>query len=198
MEQLPVNQIDPPLIGAGFLARGGARIIDNIVHILLGLVSGFLTGIVAVMYMAITGMSTAELSRRLSVFSIWGAVFSLIGYLVYHIVSEYLCGATLGKLIFKIHVVDKYGAPISFKATFIRSIAYLVDGLFLGAVAYESMSKSRLNQRHGDEWANTAVVQHARLIPSQLPPWWRFFLAFFVAFAVDSFILSVGFFLKVL
>ena len=91
-------------------------------------------------------------------------------------------------MIFKIHVKNEDGQPISLKAALIRSCAYFIDSLFFGVVAYENMKKTPLNQRLGDKWANSVVVERTKLVQSQLPSGWKFILAFTIAIVVDGFI----------
>ena len=46
-----------------------------------------------------------------------------------------------------------------------RNLAYYIDAFFFGLVAYSAMSKSRMSQRLGDQWASTVVVQASSLPP---------------------------------
>jgi uncharacterized RDD family membrane protein YckC len=163
---------------------------------MIALVSGLLAGVAIGVYLAITGTHISDLSTKLGSLSIMSVILALIGSTLYHAICEYICGTSLGKLIFKIHVVNKDGYPISIKAALIRSAAYFVDSMFFGAVAYMSMTKSRLNQRLGDEWANTAVVERSKLTQSQLPPWWKYVAAFAIAAMVDGVILGLAVIVK--
>lgn len=180
--------IQAPTAGAGFWVRVGARVIDTIVHNIVWLVAAFLAGIAIGIYAMIAGISTSQIFTKSDSTSLTGFILALLGSIFYHTISEYIYGASLGKLIFKIHVKNEEGQPISLKAAFIRSCAYFIDGFFFGLVAYENMRKSPLNQRLGDKWANSVVVERTKLSQVQLPPVWKFIMALILAVVVDGFI----------
>lgn len=192
MEQLvsvsPLSEIQTPTAGVGFWVRAGARVIDTIVHNVVWYVAAFFVGIAISIYAMISGIPTSQIFSKSESTSAFGFILALVGSILYHAISEYLHGASLGKLIFKIHVKNEDGQPISMKAALTRSCAYFIDGLFFGIVAYESMKKSPLNQRYGDKWAKSVVVERNKLTQSQLPSGWKFLLAFAVAIVVDGMI----------
>ncbi len=182
------SEIQPPMSGAGFWVRAGARVIDTIVHNIVWYVAAIFVGIAISIYASISGISTSQIFAKSESTSPIGFILALVGTISYHAISEYIHGASLGKLIFKIHVKNDGGQPISLKAALIRSSAYFVDGLFFGLVAYENMKKTPLNQRYGDKWANSVVVERSKLSQSQLPSGWKFLLAFIIAIVVDGLI----------
>lgn len=76
-------------------------------------------------------------------------------------IAQWLGGATLGKLCTGLRVVDADGNRITARAAFIREVAFFLDGLLLGLVAYSAMMRSDRGQRVGDQWADTYVVWRA-------------------------------------
>jgi uncharacterized RDD family membrane protein YckC len=60
-------------------------------------------------------------------------------------------------------VVKEDASPCGVNAGLIRSLAYMIDSLFFGLVAYLQMNKSPQQQRLGDRWAGTIVVRRASL-----------------------------------
>lgn len=79
---------------------------------------------------------------------------------LYTTLAEWLGGATLGKACTRMRVVpaDDPEAPLTLRAAAIRSVAFFVDGLIFGLVAYSAVARSERGQRVGDHWAGTVVV----------------------------------------
>jgi hypothetical protein len=73
----------------------------------------------------------------------------------------------------------------------IRSLAYFIDGLVFGLVGYLEMTKTLMEQRHGDRWAKTLVVRRAQVPEASKRPGLRFFLAIALGSAVWGFFLVV-------
>ncbi|HSA98454.1 MAG TPA: RDD family protein [Candidatus Nitrosotenuis sp.] len=182
------SEIQVPVSGAGFWVRAGAQIIDTIIHNLIWFVAAFLFGIAIRIFSMISGIPTSQIFANAESTSAMAFVLALIGSIFYHAISEYMYGASLGKLIFRLHVKNEHGQPISIKAALIRSCTYFIDALFFGLVAYYNMQTSPRNQRLGDKWAKTVVVERTKLAPSQIPSGWQFLLAFAVAILVDGLI----------
>jgi uncharacterized RDD family membrane protein YckC len=88
-------------------------------------------------------------------FFVWGALS-----LAYFVGMEVTFGATLGKLVVGLRVVDKDGDEITFVAALVRNVLRSVDLLFFGLVGAAFMSSSAYNQRLGDRAAGTYVVRH--------------------------------------
>lgn len=145
---------------AGFGIRAGARIVDNIVGLVLGFIAG-VVGAVVVGILAAMGVVQGDWETRIGSESGGGFLLSALGGLAYHAISEGLGGASVGKLVCGLRTIGTDGRPCSFASALKRSIAFYVDGLFFGLVAYSAMSKSPLKQRIGDRWASTAVVRGA-------------------------------------
>lgn len=195
---IPTNEIQPPTVGVGFGVRLGARIIDTLIHNMIGFVFPFGLFIIIAIYGLIADVSTEPIITRAGKSSLLDFVCALLGSIAFHAICEYIYGASPGKLILQIHVKNENGGPISLVAALSRSAAYFVDSLFFGLVAYESMKKSPLNQRNGDKWAKTVVVKRSDLTPAQIPSWWRFFVALVVAIFADGIISTIPSVFKIL
>ncbi len=80
-------------------------------------------------------------------------------WFVYLIVLEYKWGSTLGHLIFQLTVTDLvYGRP-SFSQIFKRRLCDIFDiTMSFGIVAFILVKNTRYNQRLGDIWAKTLVI----------------------------------------
>jgi uncharacterized RDD family membrane protein YckC len=151
---------------AGFAVRALARIIDTVYALIVGLAAGMTAGMILGI-LNLAGWLPVGWQHRLHGLSLLSIGFSFLGFLLYHLCCEGIHGATIGKLCCGICVVSEDGKPSTMRGAFIRSLAYFIDALFFGAVGYESMKKSPLNQRYGDRWARTAVFK-TKDIPSEL------------------------------
>ena len=85
------------------------------------------------------------------------AVFLVIIF-VYFIVFEARLGWTVGKWILKLRVVDMHGDPIAMKASLIRNLGRLIDGIPLYLTGIVCILVTRKKQRVGDMMAKTCVV----------------------------------------
>ncbi len=137
---------------AGLATRVGARLLDLLIQIVVGLGLGLLLGLASS-----AGVPTTPLVIILLV-----AIFLLV--FAYPALFEALWrGRTPGKAAFGLRVVTVVGAPIGFRHAAIRSALSLVDqmGLFIigpvpGIVA---IFLSTSNQRLGDVVAGTIVLR---------------------------------------
>ena len=182
-DRVPVNPYAPPASSlaaappattsidglgyAGFGVRAGAQVIDWIVGMVLGLVAGMVCGVV-IGVLAAMGSFGPDWARKLGAMTPLSFLLGIVGGILYHALCEGLGGATVGKLITGLRVRAEDGSPARIGAGLLRSLAFLIDGLFFGLVAYGSMSKSRMQQRLGDKWAHTVVVRAASL-PATAP-----------------------------
>ena len=155
MFELDNVTVDPR--AAQFGIRAMARVIDIVVAFLLGIV----VVIVAFVVLVIRRQpgDPRLWAQHMGGFSLASLAVSLAGNALYHSLSEFVGGASLGKLVCGLRVVSEDFTPVSFRGAFIRSIAFPVDGLFFGYIGYRSMKVSPLAQRNGDHWGNTAVVR---------------------------------------
>ena len=101
----------------------------------------------------------------------------------YTTLSEWLGGATLGKVLAGLRVVSANPptAGPSFRAALRRGLAFYVDALFFGLIAYSAMMRNQRGQRVGDTWAGTVVVW--RQDGPDLPPWRGWPIGVLAAFA---------------
>ena len=187
-----------PTIGAKFGPRAGAQIIDLIIHNIIGIIIGFSLGILIDLFALITDSQAATLAARFQRTSFWNYILALLGFAIYHTICEGFHGATLGKLIFKIHVVNENGEPCSIRSGFIRSMAFYLDSLFFGIVAGTSMRNSELQQRYGDKWAKTVVIERSPFNQIHWPSGWRFLAVFLIAITADGLLFGLSMFLKLL
>lgn len=155
---------------AGFGIRYLARVIDGFLGIGVGTAAGFAAG-GALMMLTEAGIITPEWEYRVHGISGYMLLFGFFGNISYHFFCEGIHGATLGKLCCGLRVISENGQPSTLRGALIRSMAYLIDGLFFGLPAYYSIARSPLNQRYGDVWGKTAVVKvkEANLGPQRTP-----------------------------
>jgi uncharacterized RDD family membrane protein YckC len=185
---------DQDIRTAGFGIRAVARILDFIFGLAIGFMAGLLAGTIIII-LAAAGVISPGWPERIRGFSLISLSFSLIGNIAYHSICEGIHGATLGKLCCGIRVVTEEMKPSTFKGALIRTLAYFIDALFLGLVAYSSMSKSPLNQRYGDVWGKTAVVKTKMAPEPQRTP--KLFILALLAGAASWFLmLAIGLVLK--
>jgi uncharacterized RDD family membrane protein YckC len=101
------------------------------------------------------------------------AVF-LVFYVGYHVVFEVAAGGrTLGKRAAGLRVVRDGGAQVGLRASLIRNLLRLIEGLPLWYLpAMVAVLSTRNNQRLGDLAAGTLVVREPRAVPPALigPP----------------------------
>jgi uncharacterized RDD family membrane protein YckC len=165
---------EPVLQYGGFWIRAAARVLDLIVQLAVAFVFGALLAFAFLIGGRLLGIPAADLLRYLKTASPAGLIASLLGAVVYEALFEGLHGSTLGKLAFGLVVLDQYGRPCGMRAAITRSLAYFVDALFFGLVAYASMRGSAWRQRFGDRWAHTVVVKRRSVPPQSLRSGGRF------------------------
>lgn len=86
------------------------------------------------------------------------ALLWYVSFFVYYIVLEAEIGQTLGKKAVGIKVVTETGDPIDYRASLVRNVLRIVDGLFFYLVGAIFVYRSADAQRLGDRIANTVVV----------------------------------------
>lgn len=81
----------------------------------------------------------------------------LVG-LAYFVVLEAQYGQTLGKRLVGIRVATEDGGPIDYRASLVRNLLRIVDGLFFYLVGAVLIFVSDREQRLGDRIGDTVVV----------------------------------------
>jgi len=149
----------------GFGRRAGARILDMVAGQFCAIVSGVGAGIVLLvlerMGLARSGW-LERIDHGLGFSMAVGALASVSGAAI----SGTLGGSSAGKLVLGLRVVRMDGQRAGFGANLIRELGYFVDALFFGLIGKAAMDASPHHQRHGDSWANTAVV-----LATKTPVW---------------------------
>ena len=90
----------------------------------------------------------------------------------YFVLLEGIAGATIGKFLTGIRVVNQDGTKLDWSAAFVRNIARIVDAFpyaFPYLVGAISVWASPIQQRLGDRWANTVVVTKESVRESSVP-----------------------------
>lgn len=166
----------------GWLPRAGARIIDLLITGAVSFVTGLLFGgLLAVLYHPLTGGDPQLLVQRvnqqtpLNIFLTFALGF--VASTAFETIAEGMHGSTPGKMILGVTVRREDGSPCDYRAALVRSLAYFVDALFWGLVAFASMQGSPRKQRFGDKWAHTVVVRTSSLPEEMRQPSSKFWLA---------------------
>ena len=148
--QIEVGQARAIRSGADYGVRLAARFLDLcytfIVHYVIDIA-------------IIRNLETFPNAQVASPLSIAGT----LAYILYATCCEGFCGATVGKRLFGLHVVSQDGSRCRIRNAIVRNLAYYVDSLLFGLIAYISMSKSPLRQRLGDRWGRTVVVRRYQI-----------------------------------
>jgi uncharacterized RDD family membrane protein YckC len=152
---------------AGFPIRAVARSIDLVFGLALGMVAGAVTGIGLALVEA-WGALAPGWQARIDELDATGFVLGTVGSILYFAVSEWVGGATLGKWLCGLRVytaeltLDRAFLlalhPCTARGALLRSVAWLVDAMFCGAIAYLTMKDSATQARLGDRWGRTVVV----------------------------------------
>ena len=151
------------LEGVPFWPRAGARLIDLVAHYMIAVAIGLIFGIFIGIVAAAEHLPVEQLTQRFAGISASTFLLGILASIAYHTLSEGMGGATLGKQMLGMVVVKEDSGLCDVNAGLIRSLAYLIDSLFFGLVAYLQMNKSPRQQRLGDRWAGTIVVRRASL-----------------------------------
>ncbi len=81
-------------------------------------------------------------------------------WFIYFVVVESEAGSTLGHYLLNLKVVNLDGTSIGFLQAFKRRVLDFIDILYFGIPAFIAVKNSQNNQRIGDMWAKTIVVQN--------------------------------------
>lgn len=184
------STLEPELLGVTFWPRVAARVIDMAVHYVVRYTAGWLFG--AILVIASGGHVPRLVIAKLRHPGVVGFVFVLLGWIAYHVIFTTVHGSSLGKRILGMVVVQEDGSPCTLKSAVVRELAYVIDALFFGIIAYTAMQNSPKEQRHGDEWAKTIVCKRALVAPENLRGPERFVVASVFAVAADAAFVITG------
>jgi uncharacterized RDD family membrane protein YckC len=162
---------EPPPLSTfkNFNARANAYGIDFLIVLGLILLIGF--GGVA-LFSRFAGAFGYELvaTPQTSLDRLTDRGVSVLLFFVYYAIFEAIFGATPGKLILHMRVVMTDGRPVTLWAAIVRGVVRIVpDAILSGVPAWLSMRKSPQQQRLGDRWARTVVVDSRD--PGIRSPW---------------------------
>ncbi|NOU33253.1 MAG: RDD family protein [Polyangiaceae bacterium] len=146
-----------------FSSRLGARILD----ILFLAVIGAFSLVVTISVMLWTARSGEDHSTGLGRYP--AHLLGILNALSFYGICEAFAGASPGKLLCGMRVVQLDGKPCSLAKAYIRQALFFVDVICFGLVGYLVMSQSPYNQRLGDRVAGTMVVYKRALEARRLP-----------------------------
>lgn len=130
-------------VGVGL--RAVAALIDLVLLFVVGYALAGVTG----------GTTASGFNLQGGPFFIWLAIT-----LAYYIVLEARFGWTIGKRLVGLRVVMREGArPLDWRASIVRNVLRLVDGLFFYLVGAIFIWTSKDRQRLGDRVARTVVLR---------------------------------------
>ena len=163
---------------AGFGIRLAARLLDYLPVI----VAGGMSLAVGSLFVSIpTAQKDLSLLNRFVL-----RIGAVVAVTLYHTFSESIGGASLGKRLLGLEVVSEDLGPATLLQGWKRSLAFLLDGFFFGAIGYNAMKNSPTRQRIGDEWAKTRVVLRRSLPPASRRPTRIFVFALFGAMGIAA------------
>lgn len=125
--------------------RAVAVIIDLVVWAIMGYAIAYLTG------------ATTDIGFELEGIP---AVIWFASYFVYYVVLEGQFSQTIGKRAVGLRVVTEAGDPIDYRASLIRNVLRLVDGLFFYLIGAIFVYRSESKQRLGDGIGHTIVISN--------------------------------------
>jgi len=140
---------DKPYEFASMFRRFSANLIDSVVLVV---------PIVVVFKVMAIGELVAQNPFVIVLLVLASAAFYVIGGLLYHAMLEGLYGATLGKKLCGIAVLNEDFTRCSIGAAFIRNLLRIVDSFMYYLVGAVTMSGTLKWQRIGDMAAKTVVV----------------------------------------
>lgn len=177
--------------GVSFWPRVLARVIDLVVHYLLGIVAGII--FVILLRIAAGGRPPVWVLRRISQTSLELFLSGVVGSFGYQVICTSVSGSTAGKSALSMQVVQDDGSPCRLKSAFIRELGYFVDALFFGTIGYAAMKNDPMQKRHGDDWADTVVSKRIFVpAPARRARAMRFLLGFLFGALADIAFMMLG------
>jgi uncharacterized RDD family membrane protein YckC len=175
-----------PVEGVGFLIRAIAKIIDLVIHNLVGVGFGVVVGLVIGLLAKSSGGIVPDFANEDAAQRLISGLFATVGFILYSSICEAYYGATLGKLILGLFVVDKKGEQISFGSALVRSLLFFIDQMFFGLIGYFVMKDSPLKQRLGDKAAGTVVIKRSEVRSSEIPSGCMLFVVLILGLVFDG------------
>lgn len=171
--------------GKSFGIRAGAYVIDNIILLVIGLAIELGIGVLLQIVRMVSG-SAIQLDDQTWEGGVLVANVAL--FFLYFVLFEWLFGASPGKTILRMRVVQQDGGPCTLRAALVRGLMRYIDGMFFAIPAYSSMRRTLLRQRWGDRAAKTVVVSRNAPLIREHRSWWRWgmALALYLVLAVVS------------
>jgi uncharacterized RDD family membrane protein YckC len=177
-----------PAEGVGFGLRTAAYVIDYIILLIVTVIGELLV----LMLLPLVRRGIGYFFHAAPIFAdnnnLLSYLVSFVMTMIYMALFEWVCGTTPGKLILGLRVVMDDGTPCRLWPALLRGFLRLIDGLFFGVIAYQSMKKSPENKRVGDSAANTMVIRSKNL-PS---PHRHFGLRFVTTAILSGFLVFAG------
>lgn len=134
----------------------GIRAVAQIIDWIIGFVIFFVVGsLVSIPFQGFTptGFQLTGLPALIAIGSSASIIF------VYFFVMEAKYGQTVGKKATGIKVVKEDGTDCDVDSSFSRNILRIVDGIAVYLVGAILIAQSDKNQRLGDRYANTVVIE---------------------------------------
>jgi uncharacterized RDD family membrane protein YckC len=179
--ELEVNELD---VGKKFGRRAGAYILDSVFYNVIFFVIYFFELMMTGLILSLSGQAyPVDAQSNLCL----NLVISFVLFFLYFVIFEWLFGATPGKLILGMRVIQQNGAPCRLGAALIRGLLRFIDGFFFGMVAFSVMHPP-LYQRVGDKTAKTIVVGAKDAVIQRPREWWWFLIASGIYLALDAII----------
>jgi uncharacterized RDD family membrane protein YckC len=169
------EQLSPPasttsLKGKSFGNRTVAYIIDSAVLAFTSYGTGYVVSAVVILAFVTSGRQ--PILRDVDIWC-FDYFVGAINFVIYFMLFEGFFGASPGKLILGMRVVQEDGSRCTFRAALERGLFRFIDGFFFGYIAYRHMSEP-LYKRYGDDAAETIVTSvHASGIKEH-PSGWNF------------------------
>jgi uncharacterized RDD family membrane protein YckC len=179
---LPQQEPQVPTEGKRFGIRAGAYIIDTFVFFVVSFAVQFVISLIVGFWLIWSGQDFYVLEGPTQCLDY---LISLVLFVLYFALFEWLYGATFGKVLLKMRVVTVDGEQCPAGPALGRSFLRFVDGLFFGILAYTVM-KPPLYQRIGDKSAKTIVVSAQDPIIKQQRPFVWFLAAAGLYLVVDA------------
>lgn len=93
----------------------------------------------------------------------WGGLLVAVIPIIYFTLMEGFFGATAGKMLLGLRVVQLDGSPITWREAIVRNLLRAIDSLVLYLVGAIAIWVSPMKQRLGDRAAETVVIRRVSI-----------------------------------